>query len=1595
MVIDKARVKRIFTLQNATFVQLSFSKCVFLFNTFPLNLGFGIESIDTFVIANCELPRHLPLSVILYRTATGAVQPPQPPPPTRNHVFSITSRVGDSSYSFNSTGDSGFVNSESGSSASSPVTELVAPIRAIHLTTKGPVAVAQLNTLLSDLESLEQLTLNDFSIIDLDDHAVMVVAEEGGGSGGGENAVFAEDSVPSSEAFGEGADDSEASDPKNNKLTRRRVSRAARDSANEAATTMKTAEPETTTLPAAANSDEVATVRMEPALELGNETAVTLEEPPLEVTTVPPPLQPQAIRPTRPPPKKVDNAVHHATKPEGDNPTINGTVPEKELADNGLESGGTGESASPSSSSSSNAAENHPKPSPPSTPPQPATPTLKLDPNALNFARTLPNLRILRLRQFVANQSTIPGVLFQILDGLTRLEYLELDSNVIPVIPPNALASAGNSLKKLYLYKNGIQNISEGAFANLSRLEILDLSQNGLNGSLPATALRPLTSLLYLSLRNNRLQSLPPETFSTNKRLVSLDLSQNRRLEPLPGALFTGLANLANLSLAYCNLSAVSPDMQSLMRSVPSLSKLDLRGNALSNVTLPGLFSWNGKLSRLDLSANHIHSLNGSVFSSNSSGSLVELNLSRNRLTALPEDVFKHLRSLRRLNLGWNGLREISPITFIHLRLLEELTLTRNRLTTLNSGLNQLPFGIGGALRRVDLSYNNLTDFDAEINAINWHLYLQLTELDLKANQFYGTLAVPVFSSSIEPLIDLDLSLNRFTSVTVRHLAVEQWPFEGGLEGGMDGVSDPGAQQNTQSWETVVRLDHNPMACDCALYPFLNYTKATGRLFSKTGSRTTGRRTVFLLDPSVSSLSCASPPAFADQALADLPLAELVCPIVDQRLCPEACHCRYRAADQAAIVDCDNAHLQAVPEQLQLSRFYNVTVLVQEMAEVVSEATISHVESVVFQLRNNSISSVAELPAMLTWSPPPMAALKVMNNKKLLPRGPSTVEVWLDHNNISHIEEAYLPPELLNDNQTTTQQPSTLIRALSLRHNALTYLPLAFLERFERQVNRSSSSNGETPARSSTPSKNAPPSAAFSINSKLYLSGNPLNCHNEPAPAEADCYVRSLKNWLGTHPLRVADGGAIACDEKTISLATVDASNESSGGSLPNSHHSQHLRRPPGHRQNSLHLLNLTDAVLCPVALPPPNNGPFIALSVVVVVLGSSLFVVSVLYYRNKQTVLAFIYIHLQPVFICLSFSVDEDLDEDKLYDAFVSYSSSDRDIVMELIERLERPVDQSEMAGMVMLANGGGRSVHEGKIDQPVPEHRDFGGGGVARKRGDAESAAQTDSDGQPRHRLCVHERDWLPGNLISWNIVNSVQNSKRTILILSPQFIKSIWFQVEFHTAYYQMLEDKIDRLIVIVRGELPPKEELDKDLLFLLSTKTYLVWGEKWFWEKLYYALPHKKGMSVAKFAGAAAAGGGVRQVNGKVVMANGRSAVGGMKVNGSSKAHQNGGSGGGLLKWPKSKDDQAEAMKEYVDKTIASHFQLSPMRGQQGALPNGTGGTGAVMGNGAPRPAPAPKSLRNSGTPVRQSSATSSSPTAATAYDNKSFITETNT
>ena len=74
----------------------------------------------------------------------------------------------------------------------------------------------------------------------------------------------------------------------------------------------------------------------------------------------------------------------------------------------------------------------------------------------------------------------------------------------------------------------------------------------------------------------------------------------------------------------------------------------------------------------------------------------------------------------------------------------------------------------------------------------------------------------------------------------------------------------------------------------------------------------------------------------------------------------------------------------------------------------------------------------------------------------------------------------------------------------------------------------------------------------------------------------------------------------------------------------------------------------------------------------------------------------------------------------------------------------------------------------------------------------------------GEPKYRVCLHYRDWMPGEYIQDQIMQSVEASRRTIIVLSSSFIESVWGQLEFLAAHSQALQDRTNRLIIIVYGK-----------------------------------------------------------------------------------------------------------------------------------------------------------------------------------------------
>lgn len=77
-----------------------------------------------------------------------------------------------------------------------------------------------------------------------------------------------------------------------------------------------------------------------------------------------------------------------------------------------------------------------------------------------------------------------------------------------------------------------------------------------------------------------------------------------------------------------------------------------------------------------------------------------------------------------------------------------------------------------------------------------------------------------------------------------------------------------------------------------------------------------------------------------------------------------------------------------------------------------------------------------------------------------------------------------------------------------------------------------------------------------------------------------------------------------------------------------------------------------------------------------------------------------------------------------------------------------------------------------------------------------------------------------------------------------MSPNYLQSNWAQWEFRVAQSHAATEKMSRIIVILYGDIGDMDKLEPEIRDYLKLNTYVKWGDKWFWEKLKYAMPHVK-------------------------------------------------------------------------------------------------------------------------------------------------------
>ncbi|XP_041640049.1 toll-like receptor 2 [Cheilinus undulatus] len=112
-----------------------------------------------------------------------------------------------------------------------------------------------------------------------------------------------------------------------------------------------------------------------------------------------------------------------------------------------------------------------------------------------------------------------------------------------------------------------------------------------------------------------------------------------------------------------------------------------------------------------------------------------------------------------------------------------------------------------------------------------------------------------------------------------------------------------------------------------------------------------------------------------------------------------------------------------------------------------------------------------------------------------------------------------------------------------------------------------------------------------------------------------------------------------------------------------------------------------------------------------------------------------------------------------------------------------------------------------------------------------------------EPRLRLCLHKRDFLPGGWILDNIMDAIERSHRTLFVLSQHFVRSEWCKYELDYTHFRMFNHNDDSVVLILL------EPIDKDsipkkfckLRKVMNSKTYLEWPDDdtqipRFWQSL---------------------------------------------------------------------------------------------------------------------------------------------------------------
>ncbi|KAK4296125.1 hypothetical protein Pmani_031357 [Petrolisthes manimaculis] len=951
-----------------------------------------------------------------------------------------------------------------------------------------------------------------------------------------------------------------------------------------------------------------------------------------------------------------------------------------------------------------------------------------------------------RLHRLLLQHNDLAKLDDNALQGLASLHTLDISHNRLVALPDDAFLhtpelmnchARNNSLSRLApglfrglvhlveldLAYNDLQAewLTASIFQGLIRLMVLDLSHNKIS-ELSPQVFRDLYGVQVLRLAHNQLHTIPAEAFSACVNLHTLDLSYNL-LTSIPDRAFQGVNVLSFLALDNNKISRV--DVASLA-NLTSLADLNLNGNLLSVV--PEDVGHLKFLKTLDLGENQIISLNnmpvrGLQF-------LYGLRLVNNRISGnISKDTFRDIPSLKILNLAKNNITHIESGTFDHNTNLQAVRLDANQLTSIMGLFNSLP-----NLEWLNVSDNHIEMFDYDFIPVSL-LWLDLHRNKISELRNYRErhdLSLQTLDVSFNKLqyinsIQIPDSVQLLFLNDNRVSVVE--PFTFFKKANLSRV-DLYANQLSKMDLSALRLAEIPANKSLPEFylggnPFV--CDCNMEWLQRINGLEHERQNPIIMD--LESIYCQMP--FARTG-AFIPLVEVnparfLCQY--ETHCFALCHCcDFDACDcEMTCPDgCGCYHDQAWRSNI-------VDCSLQDVQQVPDRIPM---DSTQVYLDGNDLRNLSSHSFI------GRKHLQVLyvnaSNVRSLDNGTFS---GLARMVALHLQDNFL--EALRGNEF---QGLTGVRELYLHNNRLRYIHqhtfanLFHLEQLTLHNNHLSN---------------------FPV---WRLVDNPYLGHVSLSANQWSCqcqFVQSFGIWLTGNERKVSDGREVKCfpGEGTEVIDQVEEYGwyimEFNATTCMNSSAPSTVIQPMV-LDNLLH----------------PFLGACAAFVVVVVIILCFL-------YRGTLRV----WVYSQCGFrMCHDANVNDD--RDKLFDAFVSYSSKD-----------EAWVNQ----------------VLAGELER-----------------------------GDRPYRVCLHYRDFPVTAYIADTIVEAVDSSRRTIIVLSKNFIENEWCRFQFKSAHHEVFKKRRQRLIVIVLGEIPSRD-LDADLRLYLKTNTCIHVNDKLFWEKLRFAMP----------------------------------------------------------------------------------------------------------------------------------------------------------